>query len=873
MTSEPAQYRDFIAAKLSDSPDQGMQVSPNDLHPALKPHQRDIVSWALRRGRAAIFASFGLGKSLCQLEIARQVLASHGGRFLIVAPLGVRQEFVRDGRLIGVEVKFVRRIEECGEDGVYLTNYETIRDAKLDARMFSGVSLDEAGILRHLGGAKTFRALMERFEGWGRFKFVATATPSPNEYLELSAYSAFLDILDVGQVKTRFFRRDSENADHLELWPHKEGEFWRWVHTWAIFLSSPADLGYDDGEYVLPPLRVHWEELPTEHAGAGVTPSGQGKLLRDSALGVRDAAAEKKRSAADRIAACLAAADKASAAGGGRKQFIVWCEQNAEQKAVERGLAGLGISWTSISGATDQESRMDAIEAWRDGRTTALVTKPGMYGSGANFQQCHLAFYVGIGFKFSEFIQSLHRIHRFMQKEPVDVTLFYTEAEREVRRVLEGKWQNHERLVEKMREIVREHGLSKAGDGTGRASGVCRREVSGNGWRMVLNDCVDETAALEPGSVSLVVTSVPFSNQYMYSDNARDFGFSDTNADFFRQMDFLTPNLLRALQPGRIAAIHVKDRIVPSGLSGMGFQTVYPFHAECIAHYQKHGFGFLGMKTIVTDVVRENNQTYRLGWTEQCKDGSRMGVGMPEYLLLFRKPPTDQTNGYADVPVVKDKADYTRSRWQIDAHGFARSSGDRRLTPEELKSLPHDAIFKLHRKFSLETVYDFEGHVGMSESMEACGVCGHIHAGEKSCKQCECRIAGGRLPSTFMLLQPASWHPDVWTDVARMRTHNMNQERRGREFHLAPLQFDICDRAIAQFSMPGELVLDPFAGVGTVPDRAVRLGRRGLGIELNENYFVDACHYCRAAEGDRDMPSLFGLDDAAGGQSLEVVQP
>src|SRR5687767_6925355 len=188
-------------------------------------------------------------------------------------------------------------------------------------------------------------------------------------------------------------------------------------------------------------------------------------------------------------------------------------------------------------------------------------------------------------------------------------------------------------------------------------------------------------------SVDLILTSIPFSSQYEYTPSYNDFGHSESNAEFFKQMDFLTPELLRVLQPGRIAAIHVKDRIVPGGMTGLGFQTVYPFHCKCIEHYTSHGFAYIGMKTIVTDVVRENNQTYRLGWTEQCKDGSKMGVGMPEYLLLFRKPPSDTSNSYADDPVVKQKKlwdkkidewinpnGYSRARWQIDAHGFMRSS-------------------------------------------------------------------------------------------------------------------------------------------------------------------------------------------------------
>jgi hypothetical protein len=340
-------------------------------------------------------------------------------------------------------------------------------------------------------------------------------------------------------------------------------------------------------------------------------------------------------------------------------------------------------------------------------------------------------------------------------------------------------------------------------------------------------------------------------------------------------MDFLAPNLLRVLAPGRVMAIHVKDRIVPGGLTGLGFQTLHPFHAEAIYHYQRHGFAFLGMKTVVTDVVRENNQTYRLGWTEQCKDGSRMGCGVPEYVLLFRKPPTDRSDGYADTPVEKSKpktelandrlttdgvilpagtvvdydydagsivpnSGYSRSRWQLDAHGFARSGGNRLLTPDELTNLPHEKIFKKWRSESMNTIYDDELHIANCEVMEA----------------------DKRLPSTFMIMPPASWHPDVWTDIARMRTLNMEQERRGNVMHLCPMQFDIVNRLINQFSMPGEKVFDPFGGLQTIPYCAIKLGRRGIAVELNAGYWKDGVRYCKMAEANQMVPSLFDLVNA-----------
>jgi hypothetical protein len=471
---------------------------------------------------------------------------------------------------------------------------------------------------------------------------------------------------------------------------------------------------------------------------------------------------------------------------------------------------------------------------------------------------------MGIGFKFADLIQAIHRLQRFLQTKPVRIDLIYTTAERSVRREIERKWDQHTKQMQTMTEIIREYGLSTAAmtNLLTRKLGVERVEVKGSLFTIANNDCVEETKRMESDSVGLVLTSIPFSTQYEYSPNYADFGHTDSNDHFFRQMDYLTPELLRVLHPGRLAAIHVKDRIVPGGMTGLGFQTVYPFHCHTIAHFMRHGFAYMGMKTIVTDVVRENNQTYRLGWSEQCKDASKMGVGMPEYLLIFRKPPSDLSNSYGDTPVTKLKpfsldADgnmvtfdrnlqmvtgtgYSRSRWQIDAHGFTRSSGNRLLTGTELMGLPHDVIFKVFKDHSLRQVYDFEQHVSIGEALEA----------------------SGKLPVTFMLLQPQSWSGEVWADVTRMLTLNGAQSAKGKEMHLCPMQFDIADRAIAQWSMAGEEVYDPFGGLMTVPYRAVKAGRRGRAAELNPAYFLDGAAYCKAAEQEISMPSLFDFEES-----------
>ncbi|HEY3718315.1 MAG TPA: DNA methyltransferase [Jatrophihabitantaceae bacterium] len=836
MTALP--YEEFLAAKSQLATAAGFDVHPDEVNLALKPHQVDVVRWAVAGGRRAIFASFGLGKSIIQLEAVRLTLARTGGRGLIVCPLGVRQEFIRDAtELLETDPpRFIRTAAEADADGIYLTNYETVRDRKLDPRGFDVVSLDEAAILRGFGGTKTFREFMRLYEGTSNYRFVATATPSPNDYIELLAYAAFLDVLDVGQAKTRFFKRDSEHADKLTLLPHMEDEFWMWVASWALFIQKPSDLGYSDEGYALPPLDIRWHEVPAAERGEAVPDrSGRVELFRDAALGVQSAAAEKRASIDARVAKTRELVDAAPG-----EHFLLWHDLEAERHAIKAAVPAATTVW----GSQDLDEREAAIAAFSDGKITHLATKPVIAGSGCNFQRhCHRAIFTGIGFKFADFIQAIHRIHRFLQTEPVRIDLIYTEAEREIRRRLEQKWRKHDELVARMGDIIREHGLSHEAiaGGLRRSIGVERQEASGEGYRLVNNDSVVETSTMAADSVDLIVTSIPFATQYEYTPSYNDFGHTDDNDHFWSQMDYLTPQLLRVLKPGRVAAIHVKDRVVPGGMTGLGFQTVHPFHSEAIDHYRRHGFAFLGMKTIVTDVVRENNQTYRLGWTEQCKDGTRMGAGLPEYLLLLRKPPTDASDGYADDPVVKDKDAYTRSRWQVDAHGFMRSNGDRHLLPEEFAGIPHDQMFRLFRDHNLANVYDYEDHVAVGEALEAKRL----------------------LPTTFMLLQTPSWHPDVWTDVARMRTLNMLQQRKGLAQHLCPLQFDIVDRLVTQYSMPGETVFDPFGGIMTVPYCAVKLGRVGIACELNPDYWRDGVAHVEAQAAGASTPSLFDLEETA----------
>lgn len=859
-------YRRFLRDKAVSSPDLGIPIEAGEINAWLKPHAKAAVHWAVRGGRRALFESFGLAKTSQQLEICQILTEKQGGRGLIVAPLGVRQEFARDAGSLGIDIRFVRSLKECEKTGIYLTNYETVRDGKLDPGKFTVTSLDEASILRGFGGTKTFREFMRLFENV-KYRFVATATPDPNEYIELLAYAAYLGIMDVSAAKTRFFKRDSTKADKLTIHPHKEREFWLWVSSWALFLDRPSDLGeaYSDEGYALPQFTVIRHEVKVEHTDVTPERDGQGRMFREAMHGVVDAAREKRDTLKERVAKAKEIIDAQPA-----EHFILWHDLESERHEIERTIPGV----VSVYGA-QRANKLDELEAaimdFSEGRIKDLAAKPSMFGAGANFQyHCARAIFVGIGFKFNDFIQAVHRIYRFLQGRPVEIHLIYAESERRILEALLEKWERHKAQSATMSAIIREYGLSEAAiaNALKRSMGCERAEASGESFRLVNNDCVEEIHEDSPtgyqsNSVDLILTSIPFSTQYEYSPSYNDFGHTDSNEHFWEQMDFAIPQLLRILKPGRVAAIHVKDRIVPGGITGLGFQTVYPFHCAAIERFVMHGFGYMGMKTIVTDVVRENNQTYRLGWTEQCKDGTKMGVGMPEYLLIFRKPPTDTTNSYADEPVVKQKKNYktaetvevspgvfeilpdhwenpngySRARWQVDAHGFERSNGNRPLSPADLDGLSHAQIFQRFKKYSLDHVYDFEQHVALGEALEQRGI----------------------LPVTFMLLQPQSWHPDVWTDITRMRTLNGAQSAKGKEMHLCPMQFDIAARVIEQMSQPGETVFDPFGGLGTVAMSAVERGRKGVSVELSPAYWLDSLTYCKAAEQKRNTPTLFDL--------------
>ncbi len=818
-------YETFLQSKINLAEPGGFEVGADELHADLFPHQRDAVQWAARRGRALIAMSFGLGKTRIECQLARSVHERTGRPFLVVCPLGVKHQFADvDGPAMGMDWQYVRTDEElrvCAGGSPYvITNYERVRDGDIQPAQhdLGGVALDEGSVMRSLG-SKTYDVFRAVFAGV-RYRFVATATPAPNEYGEILNYADFLGVMDRGQALTRWFKRDSQRAGHLTLYEQHERDFWLWVASWALFLYTPSDLGYSDDGYALPELRVHYHRLTVDHTRAWEQTDnrGQRRLLLNAAGGVREAAAEKRATLAARVERML---EIVAAAPGAH--WLVWHHLESERRAIEQALPQA----VTVYGSQDLDVRESRIVGFTRGEFPILATKPEIAGSGCNFQQhCHRNVFLGVDYRFQDFIQAVHRTHRFQQAQPVEVHVIHAESEDEVVATLQRKWQQHDRLTAEMRRIIREYGLSHAAmkRDLARTIGVERAEVAGERFTAIQNDCVDETRRMADASVDAIVTSIPFSTHYEYVASVNDFGHNQGDEGFFAQMDYLLPELWRVLRPGRVAAVHVKDLVHYGHATASGFMEINPFSAKALFAFMRHGFMYEGEIFITTDVVRENNVTYRLGWSEMCRDGSKMGVGLPEKVLLFRRPPSQRDTARADTPVRHSKATYTRARWQLDAHAHWRSDGNVAVwVPEDGER------------------YDFAAHVGRLEEMERKGL----------------------LPATFFVEPPRSDSPWVWDDVNPMRCLNVDQRRRGVELHVCPLAFDVVERLIERFTSDPELtgereiVFDPFAGLFTVPYIAIRLGRRGVGVELSADYFRAGVEYCRAAEQQALAPTLF----------------
>jgi hypothetical protein len=836
-------YLDFLKSKIKVASRKGIDVNPAHLHSSLRPDQSDIVLWALAIGAGLIAPDAGMGKTRVGIEVMRQLQQHFGGKCLIATELGAMDTFVSpdpeigEAAAMGLQMQYVTNMAEllASPCAICVTNWERIRMRQFD---FSGLTAfwgDEGNYIKNMAGELT-NVLMAELPKVN-FKYIATATPSPNETLELVNYAHVLGIADRGGILTRFFQRNSTKAGELTLHPHHTDDFWLWVKTWCIAITHPSDLGHDIPGFELPRLNLHWVEVKTKPTEAKADKHGVKKMFANVRGGLSDAARIKRESISARVANAQAITQQHP-----DDHFILWHHLNEELAQLNKAFKGVD-GYGEMFGNQKWDVRERRVADFTKGKLKYLSTKPDLCGVGANFQKhCCKAVMVGITDSFDEVYQAIKRILRFYSPfAQVDIYLQYTPEEYDIVLNLQRKWAEHNDMRSQMRVLVKQYGLDHQAqiEERRRSFMVNRVEHAGADWRLINNDAVIEWAQRPENSVGLIVSSFPFGNHYEYSDKYNDFGHNEDNLAFIRQLNYLLPHLLRCLQPGRIAAIHLKNRIHYGSVTGLGFSTFHRFtHLVCDA-MEMAGFHCMGFHYIPTDVVAENNQTYRLGYSEACKDATKMGAGIPEEVWIFRKAPTSNANAYADVPVTHNKAQYSLANWQLDADAFWRSCGNRYLTPEELKTWGLDKIQKWWKHYNSQNVYNYDRHVQLLQDLDN----------------------AGKLSRTFTTIPLRSNTDFVWNDVNRMHGLNMEQSRRKLQNHICPMPFDEVDRLIEFYSMPGDVVADPFTGIGTTGVRALKKGRRFIGTELNETYAKTAVVYLKETELKNNLPTLFDVLD------------
>ena len=601
-------YQDFLSGKEIEDAPTGFE--PGEISPKLYPFQRAIVEWACRRGRAAIFADCGLGKTPMQLEWARLV----PGRVLILAPLAVAPQTVREGAKFDIDVTHARENGEA-TGKIVITNYESLH--KFDLSRFDGVVLDESSILKSYMG-KTKMLLIEAFKNY-RYKLACTATPAPNDHMELGNHSAFLGVMPSNEMISRWFINDAMQAGCYRLKDHGKRDFWRWVSSWAVALRRPSDIGdYDDSAFILPDLKIQTSSVKA--------PPPDGLLFHiGGTLSATEIHQVKRKSAGDR------ATEAANFANASEDQCLIWCDTNYEAEAVKALLPDA----VEVRGDQPDKFKEDSLSGFTAGAFKVLITKPTIAGYGMNLQNCHRVVFVGLSYSFENLYQALRRVYRFGQAFPVSGFIVESEAEAGIREVVMRKVAGHQEMQDEMCGNMKEFQVMQ---GRKIEPIPTAYKKSGEDWEMWRGDCVDVLSRhIESESIDFSVFSPPFANLYIYSDNIADMGNCANYDEFFKQFDFLAEQLFRATVNGRLCAVHCKDLPAYKGRDGAAGLVDFP--GMLIRAFEKRRWQYHSRVTIWKDPVTEMQRTKNHGLLHKqlCKDSSASRMGMADYLIAFRK--------------------------------------------------------------------------------------------------------------------------------------------------------------------------------------------------------------------------------------------
>lgn len=719
-------YSEFLENKQIKNIDTGLKKVPF-LNENLFDFQRDIVSWALRRGRAAIFADCGMGKTAMQLEWAKHV----PGKVLILAPLAVAQQTVKEGEKFGIDVTYSRTGNDYGDNKkIIITNYEMMD--KFDNDDFMGIVLDESSILKSYTG-KFRNQIISSFQQTP-FRLACTATPAPNDFMELGNHSEFLSIMSRSEMLAMFFVHDGGETQKWRLKGHAQGRFWEWVCSWAVMIKKPSDLGYDDEKFILPELKLHQLVVDAGKAVDSLFPMPAASL-QERIVARRTSVKERAEVVADLV-------------NGSKERWIIWCNLNNESDLIEK----LIHDAKQVKGSDDLEYKKNTLLDFANGKLRVLVSKTSIAGFGMNFQICHNVAFLGISDSYESFYQAVRRCWRFGQKKAVNCYVVISSQEGAVLDNIKRKEADAERMAD---EMVKKMKTIEKQNIKGSKKTTCEYAEDTIGfskWTMHLGDCVEWLNKLEPESVHYSIFSPPFASLYTYSNSDRDMGNCKRGDEFYEHFKFAVAGLFRVLKSGRLVSFHCMN--LPTSKANDGIIGIRDFRGELIKMFQDVGFIYHSEVCIWKDPVTAMQRTKALGLLHKQlkKDACMSRQGIPDYLVTMRKP------GENLEPVVNTNETFPVKVWQNYASPI------------------------------------------------------------------------------WMDINPS--------DTLQFRSARDNNDER----HICPLQLQVIERAIRLWTNKNDIVLSPFAGIGSEGYQAVKMERRFVGIELKQSYFDCAVNNLKKAE-------------------------
>ena len=588
----------------------GIKIPPGDLHPALYPFQREIVSVALERGGCALFEDCGMGKTIQELEWARHVEAETGSPVLIFAPLAVGPQMVKEGERIGLPVTLARRHADISGP-VAVTNYEMIQH--FDPSALGGVVLDESSILKNVAAKR--RTEVIKFAEPLRFRLAATATPAPNDLPELLNHAAFLGRITVKEALALWFTQDDQ-VQHWRLKGHAEADFWQWCASWAIVARKPGDIGFDMPGFDLPPLETIDHVIPA----SDIFDSGD---MFPVAAGIQDVRRIRRASLPDRVALC---ADIVSASS---EQWLVWCELNDESEALARAIPGA----VEVRGSDSMDAKTASLMAFTEGRIRVLVTKASIAGHGMNWQQCARMIFVGAGYSYELYYQAVRRCWRYGQERAVHVHRISTEADRIVTEIVDRK----EKVAMSLYDNIP---WQMSRDSVESTESIETDVARGDGWTVHLGDSVESIDEITSSSVGLSVFSPPFPGMYVYTDSPHDMGNVESIGEMMGQFSHLMApdKMMRVMMPGRSVFIHITQGVAQLGRDG--YIGLKDFRGDIIRMMEGHGWRYYGEVTIDKNPQVKAIRTKDAGlmFKSLSNDASRMHPALADTLLQFRNP-------------------------------------------------------------------------------------------------------------------------------------------------------------------------------------------------------------------------------------------